>query len=238
VPKRSPTPRPPFAVTVDLVLFTLEQQRLAVLAVRRGGEPFKGRWALPGGFVQPHENLEQAARRELHEETGLDGARIHLEQLATYGDPDRDPRQRVVSVAYLGLAPGLPAPIAGSDAAGAAWVEVRDLLRARSNLAFDHAQILRDGLDRARSKLEYTPLATAFCAREFTIAELRKVYEIVWGTELDPRNFHRKVTGTKGFVVDTKKLRVERGRPAQVYRVGNLRLLNPPMLRPGLALTS
>jgi 8-oxo-dGTP diphosphatase len=224
-------------VTVDLVLLTLLQDRLSVLVVRRGGEPFKGRLALPGGFVQPDENLEQAARRELREETGLDAARVHLEQLATYGDPHRDPRQRVVSVAYLALAPGLPAPTAGSDAAGAAWVEVDQLLRSRSNLAFDHAEILRDGLDRARSKLEYTPLATAFCRREFTIAELRKVYEIVWGTELDPRNFHRKVTRTKGFVVDTKKRRVERGRPAQVYRVGNLRLLNPPMLRPGLALT-
>src|SRR5438093_2448896 len=218
-------PYPPFAVTVDLVLLTLIRDRLCVLAVKRAAEPFIGRWALPGGFVQPDENLEQAARRELREETGLDAARIHLEQLATYGEPHRDPRQRVVSVAYLALAPGLPAPIAGSDAAEATWLEVRELLRMRPGLAFDHGQILRDGLDRARSKLEYTPLATAFCPREFTIAELRRVYEVVWGTELDPRNFHRKVTGTRGFVVDTKKVRVERGRPAQVYRVGNLRLL-------------
>ncbi len=237
MPKTSPRSYTQFAVTVDLVLFTIVADRLCVLGVKRGAEPFKGRWALPGGFVEPNENLEQAARRELREETGLDGARIHLEQLATYGDPDRDPRQRVVSVAHLALAPGLPAPIAGTDAAGAEWVDVDQLLSARSTVAYDHAKILRDGLDRARSKLEYTPLATAFCPREFTIAELRKVYEIVWGTELDPRNFHRKVTSTEGFVVDTKKRRVERGRPAQVYRVGNLRLLNPPMLRPGLALT-
>ena len=224
-------------VTVDLVLFTIVDDRLRVLAVTRGAEPFRGRWALPGGFVEPDEDLEQAARRELREETGLD-ARIHLEQLKTYGAPRRDPRQRVVSVAYLALAPGLPEPKAGSDAAGAEWVDVDRLLRARAGMAFDHATILADGLDRARSKLEYTPLATAFCPREFTIAELRRVYEIVWGTELDPRNFHRKVTSTRGFVVDTRKRRVERGRPAQVYRVGNLRLLNPPMLRPGLPLTS
>ena len=227
---------PPFAVTVDLVLFTIVGERLCVLGVKRGAEPFKGRWALPGGFVLPDEGLVEAARRELREETGLEGARIHLEQLATYGDPGRDPRQRVVSVAYLALAPGLPAPTAGSDVEGAEWIGVDQLLSARSAVAFDHAKILKDGLDRARSKLEYTPLATAFCPREFTIAELRKVYEIVWGTQLDPRNFHRKVTRTEGFVVDTKKRQIERGRPAQLYRVGNLRLLNPPMLRPGLAL--
>ena len=229
---------PPVAVTVDLVLFTIRGERLCVLAIKRGGEPFKGRWALPGGFVEADEGLEQAARRELREETGLEGARIHLEQLATYGDPGRDPRQRIVSVAYLGLAPGLPAPTAGDDAARAEWVEVDRLIAARPNVAFDHARILRDGLDRARSKLEYTPLATAFCPTEFTIAELRRVHEIVWGTQLDPRNFHRKVTSTLGYLVDTRKRRVERGRPAQVYRVGNLRLLNPPMLRPGLALTN
>jgi len=228
---------PNIAVTVDLVLFTIQAESLRVLVVRRGVDPFKGRWALPGGFVRSDEALEQAARRELKEETGLDVKQVHLEQLASYGDPDRDPRQRVVTVAYLALAPGLPAPIAGSDAAGAAWVDANDLLRSHSALAFDHSRILRDGVDRARSKLEYTPLATAFCPREFTIGELRRVYEIVWGTDLDPRNFHRKVTGTRGFVVNTKKRRVERGRPAQVFRVGRLRLLNPPMLRPGLALT-
>ena len=228
---------PNIAVTVDLVLFTIQAESLRVLVVRRGADPFKRRWALPGGFVRPDETLEQGARRELKEETGLEVRQVHLEQLATYGDPDRDPRQRVVTVAYLALSPGVPLPIAGSDAADAAWVEVNELLRSRSVLAFDHGRILRDGLDRARSKLEYTPLATAFCPPEFTIAELRRVYEIVWGSELDPRNFHRKVTSTRGFVVNTKRRRVERGRPAQVFRVGKLRLLNPPMLRPGLALT-
>ena len=187
--------------------------------------------------MRPKENLDQAARRELEEETGLRARLVHLEQLGTYGDPARDPRQRVVTVAYLALAPDLPLPVAGGDAARADWLGVSELLRSRPRLAFDHSQILRDGLDRAGSKLEYTPLATAFCAPEFTIAELRRVYEIVWDTELDPRNFHRKVTGTSGFVIDTKRRRADRGRPAQIYRVGNLRLLNPPMLRPDLALT-
>lgn len=227
------TTRPGFAVTVDLVLFTIRRTTLCVLAVRRRNDPFKGRWALPGGFVELDEDLETAARRELEEETGLKAPRMHLEQLATYGDPDRDPRQRVVTVAYLALAPHLPEPTAGSDAATAEWREAGELLRSPSRMAFDHARILRDGLERLRSKLEYTPLATAFCAREFTIAELRAVYEVVWGASLDARNFHRKVTGSAGFLLGTGRRRVERGRPAEVYRVGRLRLLNPPMLRPG-----
>lgn len=228
---------PPFAVTVDLVLFTIRNGSLQVLAVRRRDAPFAGRWALPGGFVQPGEGLEEAAHRELAEETSINVRRVHLEQLASYGDPDRDPRQRVVTVAYLALAPDLPTPVAGDDAAGADWLDVNDLQRSRAALAFDHSKILKDGLERARSKLEYTPLGAAFCPPEFTIAELRRVYEIVWDTELDPRNFHRKVTGTPGFVINTKKTRIDRGRPAQVYRVGNLRLLHPAMLRPDTALT-
>src|SRR5438094_4650169 len=138
MPGRSASAYPPFGVTVDLVLFTLVRGRLCALAVRRREDPFRGRWALPGGFVQAQEDLEQGARRELREETGLDATRVHLEQLASYGEPHRDPRQRVVSVAYLALAPGLPAPIAGSDAAEATWLEVRELLRMRPGLAFDH----------------------------------------------------------------------------------------------------
>src|SRR6266566_10065429 len=176
MPSRSANSYPTFAVTVDLVLFTLVQDRLCALAVRRSAEPFRGRWALPGGFVQPHEDLEQAARRELREETGLDATRVHLEQLASYGDPHRDPRQRVVTVAYLAMTPDPPAPTAGTDAAAASWVPVRSL--ARKRLAFDHHKILRDGVERARAKLEYTTLATAFCPKEFTIAELRRIYEV------------------------------------------------------------
>jgi len=193
----------PLGLATDLVILTVRDGRLQVLLIRRGIPPYEGRWALPGGFVRPAEDLETTARRELAEETGLSAERIHLEQVATYGAPDRDPRGRVVSVAYLALVPDLPAPVAGSDAASASWVDATDVLDDAGRLAFDHHRILADGVERARAKLEYSPLATAFCPPEFTISELRGVYEAVWGTPLDPRNFHRKVTKTADFVVPT-----------------------------------
>jgi 8-oxo-dGTP diphosphatase len=221
-----------FAVTVDLVVFTIRDEQLCVLAVRRGVPPYRRRWALPGGFVAEGEGLLDAARRELAEETGLDGVAMHLEQLATYGEPRRDPRLRVVSVAYLALAAALPEVAAGTDASEARWVPPEDLLADRRRLAFDHDTILRDGLERARAKLEYSPLATAFCADEFTVAELRRVYEVVWGTRLDPRNFHRKVTGADRFLVPTGHRTTRNGgRPAQLYRRGDATLLSPPITR-------
>jgi 8-oxo-dGTP diphosphatase len=219
---------PPFAVTVDLVVLTVRDGRLCALLVTRGVEPFRGRLALPGGFVHIDEDLPSAAARELAEETGL-AAPGHLEQLATYGAPGRDPRMRVVSVAYLAIAPDLPTPTAGSDAAGAEWRPVPLTVP----LAFDHAEILAHGVERARAKLEYTPLATAFCPAVFTVAQLRAVYEAVWGQALDPRNFHRKVTSTPDFLTPTGEAHHHSGgRPAQLFRTGNLKLLNPPMLRP------
>lgn len=216
-----------FAVTVDLVVLTIQSGELCALLVRRGVPPYQGRWALPGGFVLEDEDLDAAAERELREETGIGG---HLEQLASYGTPRRDPRGRVVTVAYLALVPGAPEPLAGTDAAAAAWHPVS----ARpSRLAFDHERILADGVERARAKLEYTPLGAAFCADEFTIAELRGVYEAVWGTRLDPRNFHRKATTTEGFVESTGAMTEgERGWPAQLYRRGSATVLYPPLLRP------
>lgn len=221
---------PPVAVTVDLVVLTLRGGNLHVLLVERGEEPIRGHLALPGGFVRPGETLDAAAVRELAEETGLRDVPGHLEQLRTYGDPDRDPRMRVVSVAYLALAPDLPEPAAGTDAADARWVP---LARASTGpLAFDHRAILADGVERARAKLEYTALATAFCPPEFTVADLRAVYEAVWGAPLDPRNFHRKVTSTPGLLVDTGRTRAEgRGRPAALYRAGDARSLQPPFTR-------
>ena len=221
---------PPFAVTVDLVVLTLTGDELCALVVRRGVEPHRGEWALPGGFVRVDEDLSDAARRELAEETGLAPGTVHIEQLAGYGAPDRDPRMRVVTVAYLALAPDLPTPSAGTDAAEARWAPVRSL--AREHLAFDHDRILADGLERARAKLEYSPLATAFCAPEFTVAELRRVYELVWDTRLDPRNFHRKVTGAEGLLEPTGGTTTrDGGRPARLYRRGKAEVLYPPMLR-------
>lgn len=221
---------PPVAVTVDLVVLTLREGRLCVLLVRRGVAPQRGSWALPGGFVQPDEDLAQAAARELEEETGLSRPAGHLEQLASYGAPRRDPRMRVVTVAHLAIGPDLPDPVGGTDAASAQWIPVAEALEAR--LAFDHAVILRDGIERARSKLEYTPLATAFCPQPFTVTDLRQVYEAVWGTELDPRNFHRKVTKTEGFLIPTgATVQRGRGRPAELYLPGPAILLMPPLLR-------
>lgn len=222
---------PPIAVTVDLVVLTVRDGTFQVLAIRRGEEPFLGRWALPGGFLRPDEDLLAAAARELEEETALSAERVHLEQLASYGAPDRDPRMRTVTVAYIALAPDLPTPTAGSDAAEAHWRPV-DALLSEGDLAFDHARILRDGVERARAKLEYTPLAAAFCPPEFTISELRRVYEVVWGTKLDARNFHRKVTRTAGFVEETTATTTrDGGRPARLYRAGRAKQLHPPLLR-------
>ncbi|SCK50026.1 NUDIX domain-containing protein [Streptomyces sp. WMMB 322] len=244
-----PSAFPPFAVTVDLVVLTVRRDALCALVVRRGEAPYEGKWALPGGFVRADEDLASAAARELAEETalrahGTDSPGAHLEQLATYGDPDRDPRMRVVSVAHLALAPDLPSPTPGGDARGARWAPVEDLLGAgdgslrpsvegEKTLAFDHEQILAAGVERARSKIEYSSLATAFCPAEFTVGELRRVYEAVWGVALDPRNFHRKVTGTPGFLVPSGGTTTRQGgRPAQLFRAGGANLLNPPMLRP------
>ncbi|NJP66377.1 NUDIX hydrolase [Streptomyces spiramenti] len=245
-----PSDYPPFAVTVDLVVLTVRRHALSALVVRRGEDPYRGWWGLPGGFVLEDEDLGSAAARELAEETGLQAygpgsgdAGVHLEQLATYGEPGRDPRMRVVSVAHLVLAPDLPAPVAGGDAGGATWMRVDQILHGdgavvaehegREPLAFDHDRILADGVERARAKLEYSALAAAFCGPEFTVGELRRVYEAVWGVVLDPRNFHRKVTGTPGFLVPTGGTTTRQGgRPAQLFRAGAATVLNPPMLRP------
>ena len=227
-----PSSFPPFAVTVDVVQLTVRDDRLSVLLVERDTHPFRGFAALPGGFVQPDEDLDAAAVRRLEQETGVRRDVAHVEQLGAFGDPQRDPRMRVVSVAYLVFAPDLPAPRPGAGTKSVSWVPVEDVDRDR--LAFDHATVLAAGVERARAKLEYTPLAAAFCDEEFTVAELRKVYEAVWGVGLDPRNFHRKVTGTPGFLVPVGKpapVGPDGGRPAALYRRGRATALHPAMLR-------
>ncbi|MFF7450861.1 MULTISPECIES: NUDIX domain-containing protein [unclassified Streptomyces] len=221
----------PFAVTVDLAVLTVSEGALCALLVERGQEPYAGRWALPGGFVRPDESAERAARRELAEETGLsDVSGLHLEQLRTYSEPDRDPRMRVVSVAFAALLPDPPEPHGGSDAADARWMPCD---RARP-LAFDHDRILADARERVGAKLEYTCLATAFCPAEFTLGELQQVYETVWGTALDRPNFRRKVLATPGFVEPVPgaaRLTGGRGKPAALYRAGTATTLHPPLLR-------
>jgi 8-oxo-dGTP diphosphatase len=247
----------PVAVAIDVVALTIRDGELHVLLVQRGAPPQEGMWALPGGFVKNNrdqrggvhaEDLDTAAARELAEETGVRAdalGRVHLEQLAAYGTPGRDPRMRVVSIAYLAFAPEMPEPQAGSDAADAAWTPVAALgltgdgpqrPGTTRRLAFDHSVILTDGLERARSKLEYTALATTFCAPEFTIPELRAVYETVWGEELHAGNFHRKVLSVPGFVESTGATSERGGRRggprARLYQAGDARLLHPALLRP------
>jgi len=220
-------------LTVDLAILTVRENLLQVLVVERAHDPYQGCSALPGGFLRAGEDLRGAAERELAEETSLDGRSLHLEQLATYGAPDRDPRGRVVTVAYLAIAPDLPVPAAGSDARAARWAPAGVV---RGTLAFDHDQILADAIERARTHLEFTTLATAFCGKSFTIGDLRHVYEVVWGVPLDPRNFSRKVANTQGFVEPTGDRRIpETGRPAVLYRSGPALTLNPPLLRNGTA---
>jgi 8-oxo-dGTP diphosphatase len=218
-------------VSVDVVALTVLDGRLSALVSRRADPPYRGRWMLPGGFPDVGEDLETAALRALGDQAGSDPARI--EQLATYGDPRRDPRHRTVSVAWLAVLPGAGEPVAGPDRRPA-W-RAADWLMAGSRLAFDHGRLLADGVERIRAKLEYSTIATAFLEAEFTVAALRGVYEVVWGHELDAGNFHRKVTRTAGFVEPTgRRQRIGRGRPAELFGAGSEELLSPPLTRRSL----
>jgi 8-oxo-dGTP diphosphatase len=215
----------PFAVTVDVVLLTIVDRRLKVLLIQRGHPPFEGAWALPGGFVHPDEDLLDAAARELLEETGIGQERSRLLQLGSYGHPARDPRMRVVTVAYGAIVAQLDeVPRAGSDAAHAELVPVADVGAGRLQLAFDHRRIVTDALARLRAELDTSDVAVGFCPPEFTIRELREVYEAILQTELDSGNFQRKVTQRKGFLTPTERRMspgARGGRPATLWRAGD-----------------
>ena len=226
---------PPFAVTVDIVVMTIIENDLRVLLIRRAVPPFRDSWALPGGFVRPDEDIDTAAARELAEETSINQEPGHLEQFGTYGHPDRDPRMRVVSVGYWAIVPDLPAPKGGSDAAYAELVPVAELESGRIRLAFDHDRIVADAIARARSSLEDTTSATHFCPPEFTISDLRRVYDAVWDSKLDPGNFQRKVKQTVGFLKPLKQTTRsgdKGGRPAALWTRGPAEKLSPPLTRP------
>ncbi|WP_460768162.1 NUDIX hydrolase [Mariniluteicoccus flavus] len=214
------------AVTVDLVVLTLRAGELSVLLERRTREPWARAWGLPGRAVEADLSLDEAAYAELAH-MGLPGDEVVLEQLRTYGDPGRDPRGRAVTVAHMVLGADLEVP--DRDDVMVDWWPVA--VAGRENLVFDHGAVLADGVERARAKLEYSALATAFCQPEFTIPQLREVYEAVWGERLDPRNFHRKVMSVKGFVRDTGRRTQGRGRPATLYCHGGADVLHPPLLR-------
>jgi 8-oxo-dGTP diphosphatase len=217
-----PSKFPAFAVTVDVVILTMSEGRLHVLLVRRGEDPFRGMWAVPGGFKRPAETLDEAARRELSEETGVDVATL-LTQFGAYGDPERDPRMNVVTVGYLAVLRDVGAVVAGTDAADAALVPASDVLNEKIDLAFDHLQIVRDAIERVRIELEVSGIATAFVGTTFTLAELRAVYEAIWGVQLDAANFRRSIVAEDGWVIPTgRRARPGSagGRPAELYRAG------------------
>ena len=216
---------PPVAVTVDVVVFTIREKVFKVLLIRRGVEPFRGSWALPGGFLKPDEDLDAAAARELAEETGIMEKSAYLEQFGSYSSPERDPRMRVVTIAYWAICSDLPDPVGGGDAADAQLIPVSMIEREEIRLAFDHYEIVRDAMKHALRRLESPLVAAKFCPPQFTISELREVYEAVWNTSIDQGNFQRKVRANNMF----RNLSAERsasgprgGRPASLWSVSEI----------------
>lgn len=202
------------SVTVDVVLFSILDEQLKVLLVRRKAWPYESMWAIPGGFVQMDESLETAAYRELAEETDVSSAQVYLEQLYSFGEPGRDPRTRVITVAYFALVSADKLdPRAASDAESVGWFSVYDL----PPLAFDHADILDYALTRLRYKLEYTAVGFQLLPEKFTLRELQDAYEIILGTKLDKGNFRSKLRKTQ-VVEKVDGYRDTGGRPARLYR--------------------
>ncbi|MFQ5420745.1 MAG: NUDIX domain-containing protein [Anaerolineae bacterium] len=201
------------SVTVDVVIFSLVEEDLRVLLIQRKHKPFQGMWAIPGGFVKINESLEEAAGRELFEETGV--ADVYIEQLYTFGKPKRDPRARVITVVYFALVPNdAIRPHAGDDAAKATWFSTWDL----PELAFDHREILDYALTRVRYKLEYSSVGFQLLPDVFTLSELQRAYEIILGEKLDKRNFRRKILAAEILEETGRKKREGEGRPAMLYQ--------------------
>ena len=204
-------------MTVDIVIFTLREGSLQVLLVKRGVPPFEGQYAIPGGFIRGDESLEEAALRELHEETGV--RNVFLEQLYTFGDPKRDPRGRVITVAYYALiASDKLSLVAGADAAEAQWFPARGV----PPLAFDHKSILDYALERLRNKLEYTTVGFQLLPEKFTLGELQAVYEAILGRPLDKRNFRRKLA-LLGILKPLREWQRTGRKPAQLFRFATAR---------------
>ena len=208
-----PRSHPQPSVTVDVILFTIEGRALRVLLVRRDLPPFEGGWALPGGFVRVEESLDAAARRELAEEAGVSVR--WLEQLYTFGDVERDPARRVITVAYFALIDARSlSPRAGTDATEVGWFDVSDL----PDLAFDHRRIVDYALERLRYKTEYAPVAFQLLPESFTLSELQEVYEVILDRALDKRNFRRKILALDIVEPTGEERREGRGRPAALHR--------------------
>jgi 8-oxo-dGTP diphosphatase len=198
-------------VTVDIVLFTIREGLLHVLLIKRLIKPFENRYAIPGGFVMEDESLDAAAKRELREETNVSD--VYLEQLYTFGEPKRDPRGRVITVAYYALVPNTQTLRAGTDAKEAAWFPLTEV----PPLAFDHAAILEYARQRLRNKLDYTNVGFELLPEKFTLSDLQSVHEAILGEQLDKRNFRRKLA-ERGIVKPLKEWRETGRRPAQLYR--------------------
>ena len=204
---------PRAALTVDCVIFGFDEAALKVLLIQRGIKPFKGKWALPGGFVRVEEEIDEAARRELEEETGL--CDVFMEQLYTFGTVNRDPRERVVSVAYYALVKqGAGELKASTDADDAQWFDVGDL----PALAFDHAMIFDMALARLRGKLRYEPIGFELLPTKFTLSQLQHLYETVLGVALDKRNFRKKILSFDLLLPLNETFREGAHRPAQLFR--------------------
>lgn len=215
----SPDKYPKPALTVDIVIFTVRDNQLQVLLIERGGHPFKGRLAIPGGFLNPREDdsIVDAAKRELQEETGVDAP--YLEQLGAYGNRRRDPRDWVATVVYFALLPAHKIePKAGSDAKSVHWISIRGEAVDRP-LAFDHAEILKDAIGRLRAKLEYSPIAAYLLPEAFTLQELQHTYELIMDENFSKKAFREQVK--KAGIVEALpgKMRYGQNRPAQLYRL-------------------